>query len=686
MRGFSLAKVFSLFLIGIILPTGFLVYLGVQSIRAENLLLRKESQERIGKTAEALQDQAQGLIGEALEPFVRLARSADAAAWDAAAEDLSLSLLLRLDNAGRLIYPVAEMRRHPPSALPPLSPDLQAKLRQAEEAEFKGRDPAAALALYRSLEEQVSHPRWRAILLTGKAGCLAKVGQAEAAEAAYQEIAARYGQELDAQGNPFGLVMVSPLAAVQAHRGRPELAASSLLKAFGDLLSRRWDLSWDELAFFARHFIDRLEAAKGLSRTDEDRFETLRGRFSRLAQKADLAKAFARERWPALQRTLHARNRADLPFLILGQPRRDRMLAYAPVEDAGGGRAAQFLLAEAPVQPLLSALETRLGRLTSAAHLVYRLEGNGVVAAASAQRPAGGRWTTEATLAQTDPPLRLSIASIGDVSVEQAAARRRQVYLAMVMLAALVIVIALYATWYAVSREVEVAQLKAHFVASMSHELKTPLSIIGLVGQKLRLGRYETPAEAQEYYAMLAEETDRLKGLIDDVLDFSRVMENRQPYHCVPADLGDLVTSTIERYRQSLPAGGALTLDPPPVCRVHVDPEALGRVLLNLLDNAVKYSPADRTQVRVSLECTAAEAVLRVEDQGYGIPPEEQSLVFDRFFRGKSATAYQPTKGAGLGLSIVLHIVKAHAGRIELQSEMGRGSIFSIHLPRLETA
>src|SRR4029077_9658223 len=241
---------------------------------------------------------------------------------------------------------------------------------------------------------------------------------------------------------------------------------------------------------------------------------------------------------------------------------------------------------------------------------------------------------------------------ISDIPVERAAARRRQVYVGMVALAAGVILMALYATWYAISREMEVAQLKARFVASISHELKTPLSIIGFIGQKLQLGRYESQAEIQDYYAMISDETHRLKSLIDDVLDFSRLMENRQPYRKEPTDLVQLIQETSERFRHSLTSDHIRleTRCEPSDCLAAVDREAMSRVLLNLLDNAVKYSPPDRTHISLSLKRNNGMAVIQVADEGYGIPKEERDLVFDRFYRGRSATESTGTPGTGLGL------------------------------------
>src|SRR4029077_2955846 len=98
------------------------------------------------------------------------------------------------------------------------------------------------------------------------------------------------------------------------------------------------------------------------------------------------------------------------------------------------------------------------------------------------------------------------------------------------------------------------------------------------------------------------------------------------------------------------------------------DREALSRDLMNLLDNALKYSPPDRCRMTVTLKKKDGHALIQVQDEGFGIPADEQKLVFDRFYRGQSATEFQKTNGVGLGLSIVQHIVTAHGGRVELQS------------------
>src|SRR5436190_17068699 len=185
---------------------------------------------------------------------------------------------------------------------------------------------------------------------------------------------------------------------------------------------------------------------------------------------------------------------------------------------------------------------------------------------------------------------------------------------------------------------------------------------------------------------MLADETDRLKGLIDEVLDFSRLLENRKPYSPQRADLAALAATALDRCRKSASPRtieAELSCEPSPFW-AWLDPEAIERVLMNLIENAVKYSPPERTRVSVTVEKEGTNAVIKVKDEGYGIPANELTLIFERFYRGRSATEYQKTNGVGLGLSLARHIIEAHGGAITADSTEGRGSTFTVRIPLKE--
>ena len=678
-----LIKVLVLFIVGIILPTGILVYLGILSIRSETLLLQKQSQERIGKTAQAISEDAQGVVSDFLDDLAEVANKN--AFGEYKSVHAGVSLLLQIDARNHLLYPVQEVRRHPAASLAPLSPEARQSQESAEYSEFRVQNCSDAIQRYRSLIGNVDSPRWQAIFMTHVAECLIKMEQYDAAESQYQEILSRYGKELDQGDQPFSLAVAIEWGEIQEKRSRWDLAIESYLKVYQDLLASRWDLSWEEERFFFRHMANRIQPLQ-IHMTDLElgRWQNLQVQNEHLSRAADQALDFMNQRWPDLQRTIQEQGHSDKSLVVFPDPRARRVIAYIPSYERLTASLESVFVAEMESNSLISPLLRDIDRLAAASNLAYRLELNtGVLFGESNQKSEGKRWPIERTLSQTYPVLRLAFSPVSDIPVERAATHRRDIFVGMVFLAAIVILIALYTTWYAVSREIEVAELKARFVASMSHELKTPLSIIGFIGQKLKLGRYRSQDEMKDYYSMISEETERLKLLIDEVLDFSRLMDNRQPHRPELTDLCILVRETADRFRHSQNSD-QISLDcvcEPSTCMAKVDRESLGRVLMNLLDNAVKYSPPERTRITLTLKQEDGAAIIQVADEGYGIPSEEKPRVFERFYRGSSSSDHKHTKGVGLGLSIAQNIVAAHHGRIDLQSTVGKGSIFTIHIP-----
>jgi signal transduction histidine kinase len=183
------------------------------------------------------------------------------------------------------------------------------------------------------------------------------------------------------------------------------------------------------------------------------------------------------------------------------------------------------------------------------------------------------------------------------------------------------------------------------------------------------------------YYRALGKETKRLRGMVESLLDFGRMEAGRHVYHMEDADAAELVRRVVDEFREEASTNAhRVELDMPPgERRIRGDREAITRALRNLLENAVKYSPQSST-VKVLVESQRGHLAISVEDQGAGIPKHEQRQVFRKFVRGASSRTLN-VKGSGIGLSMVDHIVKAHGGRVALQSEPGRGSRFTILLP-----
>ncbi len=249
----------------------------------------------------------------------------------------------------------------------------------------------------------------------------------------------------------------------------------------------------------------------------------------------------------------------------------------------------------------------------------------------------------------------------------------------------LLLAVGLGVTYRNVSKEIALARLKSDFVSNVSHELRTPLSLIRLYAETLEMGRLKTPEKFQEYYQIIRKESERLTALINNILDFSRIEAGRKEYDFRVTDLRELVANTLESYRYQIEQHGFTLeekIDPVPPMRV--DREAMARSLVNLVNNALKYSQ-DQKYIGVNLYRENGTVKLEVIDHGIGIPNREQEKIFEKFYRVGDPLVHN-TKGSGLGLSLVRHIAHAHGGEVSVDSTPGQGSKFTIELPLLQPA
>ena len=229
----------------------------------------------------------------------------------------------------------------------------------------------------------------------------------------------------------------------------------------------------------------------------------------------------------------------------------------------------------------------------------------------------------------------------------------------------------------------ELVRLKTEFISSVSHELRTPMtSLLGLA-ELLRSGKISEETRRERLLGLMAGECGRLTRFLTNVLDFGKIEQNARIYELKEIALGPLVRDVAEFVRESHPDGGIeLEVDVPesPVV-VRADADAVRQALLNLVDNALKYSPG-RKEVTVSLAAGADAVVITVRDNGMGIAPEDRDKIFEPFFRSSQAVERDPA-GVGLGLKIVKHIMDAHEGRVTVESEPGKGSAFGLVFPDL---
>jgi signal transduction histidine kinase len=238
-----------------------------------------------------------------------------------------------------------------------------------------------------------------------------------------------------------------------------------------------------------------------------------------------------------------------------------------------------------------------------------------------------------------------------------------------------------YLLWRDVDRELAIAEMRSQFAASVSHELKTPLTSIRMFAEALTMGVKKHPEAQKEYLHTIISESERLSRLLNNVLDFSKIEQGTRTYRFEPTSLEEVIQAAEEAMAFPMDQKGFdLQVEVEKgIPEVQADRDALEQAILNLLHNAMKYSGESR-EIQLKLHRNGNMVQVDVTDHGIGIVEEDRDRIFGKFFRVQGVEN-QKIPGTGLGLTIVSHIAQSHGGRVEVNSQPGEGSTFSLILP-----
>ncbi len=302
---------------------------------------------------------------------------------------------------------------------------------------------------------------------------------------------------------------------------------------------------------------------------------------------------------------------------------------------------------------------------------------------------SGGEFTVGVPFPTTLYNWRVQVSPLASEELASRVQNRRLLEITMVSLSCIVIVVGAIAIVLVSEKERRISALKSEFVANVSHELKTPLALVRMFAEMLQSGRVSSDAKKKEYLDIIVRESERLSALIENVLDFARLERGRGSYEFTESDVGDAVSRAANVYRYRAETEGVkLVLDvAPSLPRARIDERAIQLAVINLVDNALKYAPGGEITIRASSHDGGVR--IDVADQGPGVAPEDRTRIFERFVRltreekerEKSEKSRSPVRGSGIGLALVKHIAESHGGRAWVESEMGRGSTFTLTIP-----
>lgn len=353
------------------------------------------------------------------------------------------------------------------------------------------------------------------------------------------------------------------------------------------------------------------------------------------------------------------------------------VLLFAVDDGAGRSGYAGMLLDQRTF--ISEVLSTKMREVARDEFIITVIAGNDSVPVFATEQSTAGRGS-QLKEVWLFPDYHIGIALKG-ASIEGILRGRFYRNLVLILLLDMFLLAGVWIVYRSIRREMELVRMRSEFVSNVSHELRTPLALIRMFAETLEMGRVRDDAKKREYYSTILGETERLTRLVNNILSFSRLEAGKKEFHFLGTDLNEVASGVLDTYRHQLENGGfALTLDlGDGLSEVRGDREAIAEVLINLIDNAMKYSEKER-HIAVRTGPAGGMVFLEVEDRGIGIAPQHHAKVFETFYRVSDSLVHN-TKGTGLGLSLVKHITDAHGGSVTLRSTPGKGSTFRVQFP-----
>lgn len=651
----SLLRFGAVFLVTVVAPGLLLAYFSFRSIRLEELQVRDQFVGRADAVAAAGLATAETVFVDFEESVREVLKSGRTPVEGLKRLSDHLLVAVRVGADGAIAAPF-----DPPSSRPPRHDALFHPLwQEAVRAELTLHDPARAAALYARLALEA-----RGLALEGEAQfargrALLAAGRMEDAREVLVRVLADFGPLRDGQGFQLG-----HLAQLKLHeitlRNDPASGAAALQAFVEERLAERWTIGQGA------------EAALGLRALEmlEDRPEQrdwVRSRRGQLETKAEHL-FWAERLYEGIKQLTGAGS---------SLPAARNEFAWRVVDDLAwttlrwGDDLYLFAL---DLSSALSAVDVVLAQMSASDPMLeVRLVPPG--------QQSPGDLLARRTLAPYLPGWDVQVLPHDPEAIADEQFRRRTRRVAVVLLAVAMISFGAVLTVRLVRRDLEIARLKSDFAANVSHELRSPITQIRLKGESLQLGLAEDETDRQDHYDAIVRESERLSRLVDNILDFAAIERGVKRYAFRPADLAETVLTAVQAVRWSMEARDMdieVELAPNLPLVVH-DPDAVCQVLHNLVSNAAKYGRSGGW-IGIRAVASPGEVLVQVADRGMGIRAEDLPRIFEQYFRSADPEARRQ-KGTGLGLTIVRYIMEAHGGLVQVTSEPGRGTTFTLRFP-----
>ncbi len=694
---FTKKKILLIFLIAILLPAFAVGYLSLSTFANRREAVQRLLESNLWASGEAAIKSVENSLLEyesqaiKLEHFTRLNEAEKPELSLASHLEISEEIKGRpflLDSDFKLLVPKIGKEDSAVSqwGVGSTNAEYSSSFKRAELYEFSQRNYSRSAEYYRRCVKSAPSARYKAIALDGLGRSLFHLKQYNQAQRVYEDLVTQFGQLQNKAGHPYGIAAGLNLSEIKKLQNKDEESIKNLLMLYEGMKKGRWLITLSSYDFFVGEIESQLHSGLSQEKYAElaESYESLKERKSAYLDVLELADFLNREVIPKIEERLTispTRKDARSARIIATQGEEFCMITYGVLSglqserNLYGGFCWDLALVKEKLIPI------ELEKISEESGLQFQVVQDTISNHYSGNETSTPENSLTLSFREFPLPWKLLVTQLAFIDLERSARRENFIYGTLLTVIVVLMLLGAFLIVRDISREAEITRVKTEFVHNISHELKTPLTLIRLYGETLQRKENLPDKEKLEAYEIITKESERLSHLINNVLDFSRIEMGRKEFNFKTGNLTNVTRDTLESYRYHLEKKGfTVTSDiASDLPEMDFDEEAISSVLVNLLSNAMKFSP-DKKEVSIKLLRDEENAVLKVGDKGIGIAPEDLSRIFERFFRCEDQVVSE-TRGSGLGLTLVKHIVEAHGGTINVESQPEKGSVFTIVLP-----
>jgi len=662
-----ISKLTILFLFTIFIPGLILSYLSIQNIANQKELTEKRLHEQQNQLATLLVGNFQKQLEQYTTKFFYLADSLQSKLLDHITVLDSLDFVDRVfevEKNGKFIHPYILPESHAIKAQSK-SVSFLSIFSKSEQQEFSKSDLRAAASTYKKAIKAAGSDKEKAMAVNGLARVLFKRKLYNQAREQYKYLAERFGNEVDQTGTPFAYYSLHQLSRMNLISPDKQIVIN--IRLILSLLNEDIIPLTDHIELLLKQLKDTILNPDQLNqkfKSDITRLlNSIENKFIFANREANLIKQYIsgnlNQKTSIIAESYVGIFEAEHVLLIINSPSvAGRFIGFKMKLDTIKKRVLGSVL------KLDTEFELEIQLITK--EQINHTERN--------------EFNLIRDLSLLVPYWQILVKPKNLDILNQYITTRRWVYSITLILLIFGMFLGIFLVFRDMSREKKIGQLRSDFVSNVTHELKTPLTSIRMFAETMLLGRIKKKKEQQEYLSIIVDESERLTRLINNVLDFSKIEKNKKEYQFEFINLSDVVQSAVNSMRYWLKEQRfKIEVKIESGIKTKADGDAIEQAVLNLLSNAMKYS---FKQKEIILDAwTENQSInIQVRDKGMGIAEAQKKRIFDKYYRAHSD--HQGDKGgAGLGLTVIKHIVEAHQGKIKVESKVNRGSTFTIVLP-----